>query len=73
MANFSIPEEETKVVGTATFNKAEDFKAVVLDGETMLLHKIHADDLISRKLATLAKDVKIKEQTPPTTVTKLEK
>jgi hypothetical protein len=64
MSNFSIKEEETKIVGTATFDKASDYKVVELNGNTYLLHKVHADKLIAKGLAKLAKDVKIKEKTP---------
>jgi len=73
MSNFSIKEEETKIVGTATFDKASDYKVVELNGEQHLLHKVHADKLISKKLATLVKDVKIKEKTPEMTSTVIEK
>jgi len=72
MANFSIAEKSKKVVGTATFNKASDYKVVTLTGDnpkTVLLHKIHADKLIALKRATVEKDVKIKETTPHVTVT----
>ena len=73
MSNFSIKEEETKIVGTATSDKASDYKVVELNGEQHLLHKVHADKLISKKLATLVKDVKIKEKTPEMTSTVIEK
>lgn len=73
MSNFSIKEEEAKIVGTATFDKASDYKAVDLDGNTYLLHKVHADKLISKGLAKLVKDVKIKEKTPEMTSTVIEK
>ncbi|CAB4136354.1 hypothetical protein UFOVP299_58 [uncultured Caudovirales phage] len=73
MSNFSIKEEEAKIVGTATFDKVSDYKAVDLDGNTYLLHKVHADKLISKGLAKLVKDVKIKEKTPEMTSTVIEK
>jgi hypothetical protein len=73
MSNFSIKEEEAKIVGTATFDKPSDYKAVDLNGNTYLLHKVHADKLISKGLAKLAKDVKIKEKTPEMTSTVIEK
>jgi hypothetical protein len=73
MSNFSIKEEEAKIVGTATFDKVSDYKAVDLNGNTYLLHKVHADKLISKGLAKLAKDVKIKEKTPEMTSTVIEK
>jgi len=74
MANFSIKEKETKIVGTATFDKASDYKVVELkDGSQHLLHKVHADKLINKKLATLVKDAKIKEGTPEITTTVIEK
>jgi len=70
MPKFTIKEEADKIVGTATFNKASDFKTVTLDGNTYLLHKVHADKLIAKGLAKLAKDVKIEEEEPTMTVTK---
>jgi hypothetical protein len=73
MSNFSIKEEEVKIVGTATFDKVSDYKAVDLNGNTYLLHKVHADKLISKGLAKLVKDVKIKEKTPEMTSTVIEK
>jgi hypothetical protein len=73
MSNFSIKEEEAKVVGTATFDKVSDYKAVDLDGNTYLLHKVHADKLIAKGLAKVAKDVKVKEKTPEMTSTVIEK
>ena len=73
MSNFSIQEEEAKVVGTATFDKVSDYKAVELDGNTYLLHKVHAEKLIAKGLAKLAKDVKVKEKTPEMTSTVIEK
>lgn len=73
MSNFSIKEEEAKIVGTATFDKVSDYKAVDLNGNTYLLHKVHADKLISKGLAKLVKDVKIKEKTPEMTSTVIEK
>jgi hypothetical protein len=73
MSNFSIKEEEAKIVGTATFDKVSDYKAVDLNGNTYLLHKVHADKLISKGLAKLVKDVKIKEKTPDMTSTVIEK
>jgi hypothetical protein len=73
MSNFSIKEEEAKIVGTATFDKVTDYKAVDLDGNTYLLHKVHAEKLIAKGLAKLAKDVKVKEKTPEMTSTVIEK
>jgi len=75
MPAFNIAENESKEVAKATFHKASDYKSVVLEGELnpVLLHKIHADKLISKKLATLAKDVKVKEEAPVMTSTKIEK
>ena len=73
MSNFSIKEEEAKVVGTATFDKVSDYKAVDLDGNIYLLHKVHADKLIAKGLAKVAKDVKVKEKTPEMTSTVIEK
>ena len=70
MPNFSIKEQEDKIVGTATFNKASDYKTVTLDGNVYLLHKVHADKLIAKGLAKIAKDVKIDEGEPTMTVTK---
>ena len=70
MSNFKIKEQEDKIVGTATFNKASDYKAVTLGKETYLLHKIHADKLIQKGLAKLAKDVEILEGEPTVTVSK---
>lgn len=70
MPNFSIKEQEDKIVGTATFDKASDYKTVTMDGETYLLHKVHADYLITKGLAKLEKDVKIEEGEPTMTVTK---
>ena len=73
MSNFSIKEEEAKIVGTATFDKVSDYKAVELDGNTYLLHKVHAEMLIAKGVAKLAKDVKVKEKTPEMTSTVIEK
>lgn len=76
MGNFSITEKERNVVGIATFNKASDYKAVVLFGDapkTVLLHKIQADKLIALKRAKLDEKVKIKEKTPHVTVTPINK
>lgn len=73
MSNFSIKEEEAKIVGTATFDKVTDYKAVELDGNTYLLHKVHAEKLIAKGVAKLAKDVKVKEKTPEMTSTVIEK
>jgi len=73
MSNFSIKEEEAKIVGTATFDKASDYKVVELNGNSHLLHKVHADKLIAKGLAKLVKDVKIKEKTPEMTTTVIEK
>jgi hypothetical protein len=73
MSNFSIKEEEVKIVGTATFDKVTDYKAVDLDGNTYLLHKVHADKLIAKGVAKLVKDVKVKEKTPEMTSTVIEK
>lgn len=76
MSNFSIAERERNVVGTATFNKISDYKAVTLLGDnpkTVLLHKIHADKLISMKRAKHEPSVKVKEATPHVTVTPLDK
>ncbi|HAH55849.1 MAG TPA: hypothetical protein DCM02_11365 [Flavobacterium sp.] len=70
MPNFSIKEQEEKIVGTATFDKASDYKTVTMGNETYLLHKVHADKLITKGLAKLAKDVKIEEAEPTMTVTK---
>jgi len=70
MPNFSIKEQDEKIVGTATFNKASDYKTVEMDGNTYLLHKVHADKLISKGVAKLAKDVKIVEGEATRTVTK---
>ena len=73
MSNFSIKEEEVKIVGTATFDKVTDYKAVDLDGNTYLLHKVHADKLIAKGVAKLVKDVKVKEKTPEMTSTVIDK
>ena len=73
MSNFSIKEEEAKIVGTATFDKVSYYKAVELDGNTYLLHKVHAEKLIAKGVAKLAKDVKVKEKTPEMTSTVIEK
>lgn len=73
MSNFSIKEEEVKIVGTATFDKASDYKAVELDGNIYLLHKVHADKLIAKGVAKVAKDVKVKEKTPEMSSTVIEK
>ena len=70
MPNFSIKEQEDKIVGTATFDKASDYKTVTYNGETYLLHKVHADKLIAKGLAKLAKDVKVEEEEPTMTITK---
>lgn len=75
MPVFNIAENESREVAKATFHKASDYKAVILKGELnpVLLHKIHADKLIAKKQAELAKDVKVDEDEPSMTTTKLDK
>lgn len=73
MGNFKIKQEESKIVGTATFNKADDYKVVELNGKSKLLHKIHADKLISKGLAKVIKTEKVTSSTPNITVTPLHK
>ena len=70
MPKFNIKEQENRIVGTATFNKASDYKTVTLDGNVYLLHKVHADKLIAKGLVKLAKDVKVEEEEPTMTITK---
>jgi hypothetical protein len=76
MGNFSIAEKGRNVVGTATFTKSSDYKAITLLGEnpkTVLLHKLQADKLIALKRAKHEPNVKVKETTPHVTVTPLNK
>ncbi len=76
MGNFSIAEKGRNVVGTATFTKSSDYKAVTLLGDnpkTVLLHKLQADKLIALKRAKHEPTVKVKESTPHVTVTPLNK
>ena len=75
MAQFAITQEESKEVARATFSNKSDFKAVLVNGDLQptLLHKIHADNLIAKKQAVLAKDVKIEPLTPTMTTVKVEK
>ena len=76
MPVFNIAEKESKEIAKATFHKASDYKAVTQvggSGEPVLLHKIHADKLIAKKLYVLAKDVKVDESEPAMTTTKMEK
>lgn len=63
MPQFKIKKEESKVVEKATFNKKEDYMAVILDGQKTpkLLHRIQAEKLIKSKKAKEAKDVKVEE------------
>lgn len=75
MPAFNIAEKKSKEVQKATFHKASDYKAVVLKGETnpVLLHKIHADNLIKKEMAVAAKDAQVDEEEPAMTTTKLDK
>lgn len=72
MPQFEIHEAESTVVARATFNKATDFVAVTVNGDLRptLLHKIHAERLIAKKLAVKAKDVELIEKEPERTVAK---
>lgn len=73
MSNFKIKKEESKIVGTATFDSASDYKVIVMDGENFIEHKILADKLIAKGVAKLAKDQNIVMTEPPMTVTVIEK
>lgn len=73
MPSHKIKEQESKQVGTATFNKADDYKAVTLTSDPLskprLLHKVHADKLIELGRAKVAKDVKSEAKPVTMTVT----
>lgn len=75
MSVFNIAEVDSIEVQKATFHKASDYKAVLLTGQAnpVLLHKIQAEKLIVKKLATAAKDVKVNEEEPSMTTSKIAK
>ena len=74
MPNFSIKEQDSKTVAEVTFNKATDYKAVKLaSGQTVLIHKIQADDLIKAKKATEVKEVEVEETVNERTKVKVSK
>ncbi len=72
MANFKLKTETVKTVGIVNFEDINDYKVIDLNGERIIVHKVLADKLIVKKLATLAKDQTIQEGIEPVTVTKLD-
>ena len=74
MPQFEIKQEEKKEVAKATFDKKEDYIVVTLNSDDLkkphLVHKIHGQKLIDKKVATLVKDAKLEEREIEATVIK---
>lgn len=66
MPQFDIKQEESKVVGKATFHKESDYKVVVLIGDKTkkerLLHIVQANRLIENKKATEVKGKSLEQR-----------
>lgn len=73
MPQFEIKQKESKEIAKATFDKADDYKVVVLVKDPMkkerLLHVIQADRLIANKKATEVKGAKLNTREVETVVT----
>lgn len=65
MPQFDIKQEPSKEVAKATFDKKEDYIVIVLKDDPIkknhLVHKIHGQKLIDKKLATKV-DAKLDER-----------
>jgi len=74
MPQFEIKQEESAQVSKATFDKKEDYVVIVLKNDDLkknhLVHKIHGEKLVEKKLATIVKDVKLDEREVENTVIK---
>lgn len=74
MPQFEIKQEESKEVAKATFGKKEDYIVITLNNDPLkinhLVHKIHGEKLISKKLASQVKDAKLDEREVESTVIK---
>lgn len=74
MPQFEIKQEESKEVAKATFDKKDDYVVIVLKDDILkknhLVHKIHGEKLVEKKLATIVKDVKLDEREVENTVIK---
>lgn len=74
MPQFEIKQEESKEIAKATFTKKEDYIVITLNDDVTkknhLVHKIHGQALITKKLATQVKDVKLDEREVTQTVIK---
>ena len=73
MPQFEIKQEKSKEVAKATFHKESDYYVITLKSEDNriehLVHKIHAEKLIAKKVATLVKDANLKKRNVETIVT----
>lgn len=74
MPQFEVKEEKSIEVSKATFGKKDDYIIIVLKDDLLkkehLVHKIHGQALINKKLATQAKEAKIDEREVENTVIK---
>ena len=74
MPQFEIKEEKSVEVSKATFDKKDDYIIIVLKDDLLkkehLVHKIHGQALIDKKLATQVKDAKLNEREVENTVIK---
>jgi len=67
MPKFELEEKDHNAVGKATFDKESDYMVIVLNDDVLkkpeLVHKIHGQKLIDKKVATKAKEgVKVQER-----------
>lgn len=67
MPQFEIKEEESKEIGKVTFDKESDYVVIKLKsdatGKTHLVHKLHADKLVSKGAAEEVKKAKLEKRT----------
>ena len=74
MPQFEIKQEESKEIAKATFDKKEDYIVITLNNDDLkrnhLVHKLHGNALIAKKLATQVKDAKLDEREVENTVIK---
>lgn len=74
MPQFEIKQESSKEVARATFDKKDDYMVITLKGDLLksnhLVHKLHGQALIDKKVAVEVKDVKLDEREVENTVIK---
>jgi len=66
MPKFELKEKDQNAVGTATFDKSDDYIVITLNDDPLkmnhVVHKIHGKKLLDKKVATEVKGAKMEER-----------